>query len=466
MVTNVDRLPSRPHPNKVNTTGAISWATNGGYESPNSDDGVGPTTPMRSAPNTFACPSREGRHDARTPSEMERGLSNMRAASLNDLVLKAKAARGQISIKDRIACIQWNWFTMTMATGGIANVLASIPYKTRWLDIVGLVFFFFNLVLFLTICTMIGFRFHYRPGSFISTFTDQVESLFIPATVVSIATILITVCEYGIPNTRPWLLHVMEILFWIYIAFATIASAGIYLILWSSLTFPIHTMTPTWVFPAYPMLLTAPFGGSLINAAIQRNELHHLSGPAIMFASVTVQGAGFLIAFMICSAFIYRLMTQKLPRDAQRPGVFISIGPFGFTVAGILNLGNKAELILPDGFLSIPNSVSILKILSTMVGLWLWGLCIWFFLVSVGSLWKYIFPNHRLPFQVTWFSFVFPNTALVTATFQLGDALDSRPLKVLGCVLAAALVAVWLLVFAGLVRGFWRRELLWPKDED
>jgi tellurite resistance protein TehA-like permease len=214
------------------------------------------------------------------------------------------------------------------------------------------------------------------------------------------------------------------------------------------------------------MLLTAPFGGSLINAAIQRKELHHLCGPAIMFASVTVQGAGFLIAFMICSAFIYRLMTQKLPRDAQRPGVFISIGPFGFTVAGILNLGNKAELILPDGFLSIPNSVSILKILSTMVGLWLWGLCIWFFLVSVGSLWKYVFPNHRLPFQVTWFSFVFPNTALVTATFQLGDALDSHPLKVLGCVLAAVLVAVWLFVFAGLVRGFWRRELLWPKDED
>jgi tellurite resistance protein TehA-like permease len=353
-----------------------------------------------------------------------------------------------------------------MATGGIANVLASIPFETRWLDIVGLVFFFFNLVVFMTICVMIGFRFHYRPGSFISTFTDQVESLFIPATVVSIATILITVCEYGIPNTGPWLLHVMEILFWIYVAFATIASAGIYLTLWSTLTFPIHTMTPTWVFPAYPMLLTAPFGGSLINAAIQRKELHHLCGPAIMFASVTVQGAGFLIAFMICSAFIYRLMTQKLPRDAQRPGVFISIGPFGFTVAGILNLGNKAELILPDGFLSIPNSVSILKILSTMVGLWLWGLCIWFFLVSVGSLWKYVFPNHRLPFQVTWFSFVFPNTALVTATFQLGDALDSHPLKVLGCVLAAVLVAVWLFVFAGLVRGFWRRELLWPKDED
>lgn len=51
-----------------------------------------------------------------------------------------------------------------------------------------------------------------------------------------------------------------------------------------------------------------------------------------------------------------------------------------------------------------------------MAGLWLWGLSIWFFLVSVGSLWKYLRPESKgkLRFQMTWFSFVFPNTALVS----------------------------------------------------
>lgn len=33
--------------------------------------------------------------------------------------------KATVSIKDRIACFQWTWFTSTMATGGIANVLAS-----------------------------------------------------------------------------------------------------------------------------------------------------------------------------------------------------------------------------------------------------------------------------------------------------------------------------------------------------
>lgn len=54
-----------------------------------------------------------------------------------------------------------------------------------------------------------------------------------------------------------------------------------------------------------------------------------------------------------------------------------------------------------------------------MAGLWLWGLSIWFFLVSVGSLWKYLRPESKgkLRFQMTWFSFVFPNTALVSHLF-------------------------------------------------
>jgi tellurite resistance protein TehA-like permease len=94
-------------------------------------------------------------------------------------------------------------------------------------------------------------------------------------------------------------------------------------------------MTPIWVFPAYPLLLTAPFGASVIAAASGTNQMHLINPVAIALASVTVQGTGFLISFMICAAFIYRLMTQKLPRDAQRPGVFISIGPSGFTVAGL-----------------------------------------------------------------------------------------------------------------------------------
>jgi tellurite resistance protein TehA-like permease len=113
-------------------------------------------------------------------------------------------------------------------------------------------------------------------------------------------------------------------------------------------------------------------------------------------------------------------------------------------------------------------AVFILKLLAYMIGLWLWGLSLWFFMVSVGSLWKYLLPEHRskMPFQMTWFSFVFPNTALVCATAELGKAFANPPLQIFSCALTGILVFVWFLVFACMIRALWRRQLLWPKEKD
>lgn len=108
-------------------------------------------------------------------------------------------------------------------------------------------------------------------------------------------------------------------------------------------------MTPVWVFPAYPLLLSAPFGSNLISAADRAGRPDGINTVPVALAAVTVQGTGFLISFMICAAFLYRLMTQKLPRDHQRPGVFISIGPSAFTAAGLGEF--KAILLFTPFFL-------------------------------------------------------------------------------------------------------------------
>ena len=86
-----------------------------------------------------------------------------------------------------------------------------------------------------------------------------------------------------------------------------------------------------------------------------------------------------------------------------------------------VQLGSLAPSIVPDSAVDLAGSADtaaqILRLLAYMAGLWLWGLSLWFFLVSVGSLWKYLRPESKgkLRFQMTWFSFVFPNTALVSA---------------------------------------------------
>ncbi|CRJ95585.1 hypothetical protein BN1708_002038 [Verticillium longisporum] len=232
-----------------------------------------------------------------------------------------------------------------------------------------------------------------------NSFTDQMESLFIPSFFVSITGIMINTCQYGVPHTGPWLLRTMEVMFWINLALSVMVSATIYLILWSTLIFPIHMMTPVWVFPAYPLLLNAPFAGNLIASAVSSGQGLTVNTTAVALSAIAAQGAGCLIAFMISSAFIYRLMTQKLPRDAQRPGVFISIGPYAFTVAGIVQISSQAEVVLPENFMGTDQAVPIVKIMAVMIGLWLWGLSMWFFLVSftrsTGMSWDSKSAQHR-----------------------------------------------------------------------
>lgn len=71
-----------------------------------------------------------------------------------------------------------------------------------------------------------------------------------------------------------------------------------------------------------------------------------------------------------------------------------------------------------------------------------------FFIVSVGSFWKYARPEHsKASFQMTFFSFVFPNTALITATFQIGKAFQCTPIEIVGCALTGLLVLVWAAIF-------------------
>ncbi|KAF6833134.1 C4-dicarboxylate transporter/malic acid transporter [Colletotrichum musicola] len=329
----------------------------------------GPVLPPDGEGEAGAGPGPEG------PGEEDTNRGNL------DARLEKSSSRGKVGIRDRISCHRWTWFTM--ATGGMANVIHSrqyirgavcetsveltsqiVPYQAAWLNGFAVAFFLLNLVLFIMNCVMATLRFRFRRGELVHSFTDQTESLFIPASVVSFAVICIN------------------------ISMSMMASATIYLILWSTFNL-------------------------IMAAASQANQQQVvLNKPAIALCAVATQGAGCLIAFMISAAFIYRLMTQKLPRDFQRPGV--------------------ADKILPNNFGGTDLAAPIVKVVSMMVGLWLWGLSVWFFVVSVGSLWKYVRPEHKMPFQMTWWSFVFPNTALVTATTALGKVFQNTGLQIFG----------------------------------
>lgn len=59
----------------------------------------------------------------------------------------------------------------------------------------------------------------------------------------------------------------------------------------------------------------------MISAVAKDDKLLHVNALAITLCAIAVQGTGFLISLMVGTNFFYRLMTQMLPEDTQRPGI-------------------------------------------------------------------------------------------------------------------------------------------------
>lgn len=93
-------------------------------------------------------------------------------------------------------------------------------------------------------------------------------------------------------------------------------------------------------------------------------------------------------------------------------------------------------------------------------------LAYWFFFVSIGAHWSCV-RNDRMTFDMSWYSFIFPNTALITATFAVGKAFGSRAIQIIGCVLTPILILAWVFVFSMMIRAIILEHILWPqKGED
>ncbi|OCK80050.1 hypothetical protein K432DRAFT_53837 [Lepidopterella palustris CBS 459.81] len=311
---------------------------------------------------------------------------------------------------------------------------------------------------------MISLRFYLYPSTFKASFLHPTESLFIPAAAISFGTILINITQYGVgPKTGYWLQEIMTMLYWIYCGLALLFSCVIYLIMWSTQTFTISQMTPVWIFPAYPLLICGPHAGNLAAKTSGDRALD------IIISGFTLQGIGFLVSLMIYSAFLYRLMTQKLPKESLRPAMFISVGPSGFTIAGVVSMGQQLPRVMHADFMGPGNgefAARVSMIMANWLGLWLWGLAFWFFFVSVGAHWSCA-RRGNMDFAMTWYSFVFPNTALTTATFAIAKSLNhNRGIEIVGCVLTVALAVTWCVVSAMMVRAVVLRQILWPQKQE
>lgn len=264
----------------------------------------------------------------------------------------------------------------------------------------------------------------------------------------------------------------LKIAFWVYLAVTFAFSVLQYHLLFTvkdERRLKVSAMTPAWILPIFPVMLAGTLAAS---AAKYQGDATVALG--ILSAGLASQGLGMLVSVFFYATYLSRLMAFGLP--AQRPGMFIAVGPPSFTCAAFIAMADQVPRIfegLDAGgkvgwFMGVGGDTATLaagvRLLAINAAVFLWGLSFWFFVSAVAAVVAGS-PDRR--FHLSWWSFVFPNVGFVMSTIRIGQSLGSEGLLWLSSVMTICLVIAWVFIAVRCLRAVHRREIMWPgHDED
>lgn len=292
-----------------------------------------------------------------------------------------------LTFGQRIKHYTWANYTLTMATGGLATLIAIQPHAFPGLKIIGAVFYILNILLFTAVTMTLILRFTKFAGSFKESIAHEREGLFLGPFFLSIATIITGTQKYIIesyemnhPN-RAWAITTMQVAFWAY-TFITFCLASFqYSYLFCHHTYKLTSFMPSWLLPIFPIMLAGT-----IASVIAKDQPVESRMP-ILVAGLGCQGLGFTVAILMYAHYIGRLMQVGYPDREHRGAMFIAVGPPSFTCLALIGMSNA----LPDDFDLQGDGLidaKVLRTLALVVALFLWVLAMWFFMVTLVAVSK------------------------------------------------------------------------------
>ena len=185
-----------------------------------------------------------------------------------------------------------------MATGGIALLLSEQPHTFNGILTIGKIVYIFDLCIFTLLTTLITTRFIRQPWRFKASLTNATESLFLPTFFLSIPTIIGGMHNYGSASTGSWLTVVERILFWLYIALTFLLAVGQYWYLFTGVQLTIQSMTPAWLLPIFPIMLSGTIASAIAGSQPDDQRM------AILVAGVVFQGLGWWVAVLVYAIYM------------------------------------------------------------------------------------------------------------------------------------------------------------------
>ncbi|OJJ08631.1 hypothetical protein ASPVEDRAFT_57662 [Aspergillus versicolor CBS 583.65] len=338
-----------------------------------------------------------------------------------------------------------SWFSVTMGTGIVSMLLYMLPYNAKWLYWVSTVVFALNVLLFAVACTISALRYALYPEIFWAMISHPVQSMFIGTVPMGFATIVNMFCFICVPAWGSWA-QTFAWTIWIIDAVVSVVTA-------LSLPFALmsrkdetqlSSMTAVWLLPIVSCPVAASSGA--IVADILPNPQHALW---TVIASYVLWGIGLPLALMVMVIYLQRLTLHKIPPKAIIVSVFLPLGPFGSGGYAAMKLGKAAQTIFPETHTLQELSGPTFQAMGFLVGLILWAFgLVWLFFASAS-----IARCKTFPFNIGWWGFTFPIGAYASCTCQIGAELPSAFFRVLGTIISLCVVALWIVVSVGTLKG-------------
>ncbi|CEL02922.1 hypothetical protein ASPCAL04083 [Aspergillus calidoustus] len=360
------------------------------------------------------------------------------------------------SIRDRLSQVTWGWYSICMATGGIAVLLYNTPHQFRGLEAIGKIIYIFNLVLFVTISLCLIVRFTSRRPALRESLQHPNETHFLGTAPLALATIILGANSYGTSSCGPWLTTALRVVFWIYVAVAILQAILHNWYLYHRRMAASQPFAIPRLLPSFPAMLS----GTIASVLAANQPAHH--AVPILVAGVTLQGFGFLMSLFVYAEYFYRMNKDGLPEARERPELFIAVGPWSFTALAVIGMANGAVQKVPVDWLissgasssqsleSVsPTTAQVALILASLFAIFLWFLAFHSLCVGILSMLALcrVFGGEGVPaMSLPWWSMVFPNTGFVIATIRIGSVLQSAAILWVASVMTVVQVAVWLVV--------------------
>ncbi|EIM86418.1 uncharacterized protein STEHIDRAFT_57045 [Stereum hirsutum FP-91666 SS1] len=364
----------------------------------------------------------------------------------------AKASR----LAKRIHGWSWQAFPIGMGTGAVYVTLSGLKDHSPGITTLETIFFFINIALFLLNSTTLALQACLYPRQSLRLIQDPVKGVFVPLIVLSFATIMIGTINYAVPSGHVHPDFIYE-LFWVYIGFALIVCIPM-LMIWFNKPHDLNTFTPAWAFLVFPMMLVGVIAFNVLKVMDPADD----RAVGVLFVGYFFQGLGFFVTmFYIC---IYMIRCTGFLDGHQANGAFVAAGPPGFTALALINLGARAQEILPAHGLISPNAGEIFYASSVLSALMLYGLAIFLFVVGVLPYW---FKLHKHLHEILgcW-ALTFPNVGWISTTRALGDTLNIQGFYAIHAVMTTIICIVWLILIILTGMAFWKGKIFLAKDEE